>query len=188
MLFEGLDRIKRRAIMTTIILMITGNVLMILPESILPLLNQAIGFVLLVFSVVSVFHYLSSKKALIHYIRLAVGLLGGLLGIMFIVFRNAFNQILIWLVCALPILIGLYGIWHALIYARRSGRRGWWVLIVLSAVLIIFGGFIFYNPWFDSTVSRMRIVGGTLMYTAVVSVLRLIWLWPVRKAEGENRS
>ncbi len=184
MLFEGLDRIKRSAIMTTIILMITGNILLILPESILPLFNHVVGFALTVFSVVSVFHFLSSKKALIHYIYLALGLLGGLLGLIFLVFQDVFNQILVWLVCVLPIIMGLYGIYHALVFARRSGRKGWWILIVLSVILIVFGGFIFYNPWFDSTDGRMRVIGGTLMYTAVVSALRLIWLWPVQKEKG----
>ena len=31
MLFEGLDRLKRSAILSTIILMITGNILLVLP-------------------------------------------------------------------------------------------------------------------------------------------------------------
>ncbi len=188
MLFEGLDRIKRSAVMTTIILMVTGNTLLILPENILPLFNHAIGFMLLVYSVVSVFNFLSSRKALIHYIYLTIGLLGGLLGIIFLVFQDAFNRILIWLVCLLPVFVGIYGIYHALMFARRSGRKGWWILIILSLVLIVFGGFIYYNPWFDSDIGRMRIVGGTLMYSAIVSALRLIWLWPVRKAEGGENS
>ncbi len=187
MLFEGLDRIKRSAVMTTIILIITGNILLILPEDLLPGFNYVIGFVLLVFSVVSVFHFLSGRKALIHYINLTIGLLCGLLGMVFLVFQDVFNQILVWLVCLLPVAVGLYGIYHAFLFARRSGRKGWWILIVLSFLLIAFGGFIFYNPWFDTTVARMRIVGGTLMYTAVVSALCLIWLWPVRNTgEGEK--
>ncbi len=185
MLFEGLDRIKRSAIMTTITLMIAGNVLLVLPESILPFFGEIMGFALLVVAVVSIFHYLASKKALIHYIYLTLGLLFGLLGICLLVFEGLLTRILVWLVCVFPILGGLYGIFHAFVFARRSGRKGWWILIVLSLALIVFGGFVFYNPWMESTVGTMRIIGGTLMYTAIVSGLRLIWIWPVQKKEGE---
>ena len=181
MLFEGLDRLKRSAILSTIILMITGNILLVLPDSVLPFINELLGFALLVVSVVSIFNYLASKKALIHYIYLSIGLFCGMIGICFLVFEGLLTQLLIWMVCVFPVISGLYGIYHALMFARRSGRKGWWILIALSLALIVFGGFVFYNPWMDSTTGTMRIIGGTMMYTAIVSGLRLIWLWPVQK-------
>lgn len=184
MLFEGLDRIKRSAIMTTIVLMIAGNILLMLPSDILPFFNEIMGFALLVGAVVSIFHFLASKKALIHYIYLTIGLLVGVLGFGFLIFDGLLTIILLWMVCVFPILSGVYGIYHALVFARRSGRRGWWILIVLSAALIVFGGFVFYNPWTSSTEGTMRVIGGTLMYTAIISGLRLVWLWPIKKKEG----
>lgn len=188
MLFEGLDRFKRSAVMTTIILMIAGNILLVLPDSILPYFNELAGFALLVAALVSIFQFLSSRKALIHYISLTVGLICGMLGLFFLVFEDLLTRILIWLVCVFPIVGGLYGIYHALMFARRSGRRGWWILIVMSLALVAFGGFVFYNPWFDSTLARMRVIGATLMYTSVVSGLRLIWLWPIKKSKGEEHA
>lgn len=188
MLFEGLDRIKRSAIQTSIILMIAGNILQVLPADILPLFNQVIGFALMVYSVLSVFHFLSSKRALIHYIHLTLGLFAGLLGIIFLTFQDLFISTLIGLVCVFPIFSGIYGIYHAMMFARRSGRKGWWILIVLSLALIVFGGFIFYNPWTDTTVGTLRIIGGTMMYTSIVSGLRLIWLWPIKRTEGGQKA
>ncbi len=184
MLFEGLDRIKRSAIMTTIILMLSGNILLLLPESIIPFFNELIGFTLMVAAVVSIFNFLSSKRALIHYINLTLGLLSGMLGLCFLVFEGLLTQILIWLVFGFPLISGLYGIYHALVFARRSGRRGWWILIILSAALLVFAGFVFLNPWMGTTTGTMRVIGGTLMYTALVSGLRLVWLWPIQKPEG----
>ena len=32
-----------------------------------------------------------------------------------------------------------------------------------------------------STFIMMKIIGGALMFSAIISALRLIWLWPVRK-------
>lgn len=36
MIFEGLDRIKRNVIMSTIVLMIAGNLLLVIPDDLLP--------------------------------------------------------------------------------------------------------------------------------------------------------
>lgn len=184
MIFESLDRMKRTAVMTTIILMIAGNMLLVLPDNILPRCNEIAGFALLVYAVLSVFNFLSSKKALIHYIHLTLGLICGMLGVFFFVFEGLLTVLLIWMVGLIPIIFGLYGIYHALVFARRSGRKGWSILIVMSLALIIFGGFAFIHPWVTSTAGHLRIVGGTLMYSAVISALRLIWLWPIQNPEG----
>ena len=66
MLFHGLDKLKRSAIMTTIILMFIGNILLVLPEGALTFLGGAVGFVLLVVSVVMILNFIGSPKALIH--------------------------------------------------------------------------------------------------------------------------
>ena len=179
MLFKGLDRLKRSAIMTTIVLMFIGNILLIIPEAYFPFLGAALGFSLLVVLVVEIFNFISSPRALIHYIYLALGLLAGLFGIMLFIFDDLLLQLLTWLVSVIPILLGAYGIYHAFAFARRSGRKGWWLLIVLSALLMVFGGFIFYNPWMESTQAVIQVIGGTLMYSAFLSALRLIWIWPI---------
>ena len=184
MLFRSLDKLKRTAIMTTIVLMFIGNILLVLPEAFIPFLSDALAFVLLVTCVVGIFDFISSKKALIHYIYLFVSLFAGLLGVMFFTFDTLLTDVLYWVVGVLPILAGIYGVYHALAFARRSGRKGWWILIVLSLFLMVFGGFIFYNPWMDSPQAVMQVIGGTLMYSAFLSALRLVWLWPIHNNQG----
>ena len=185
MLFQSLDKIKRNAVMTTIVLMFIGNSLMFVPEEIyFTFLNSALGFVLLVVAATGIFHFISSPKALIHFIYLALSMFAFLMGIMFFVMDDLLLRILTWLVGVFPILFGAYGIYHAIAFARRSGRKGWWILIILSAALMSFGGMIFWNPWMDSTRATIQVIGGTMMFSAIVSALRLIWLWPIRT--GEN--
>lgn len=188
MLFKELDKLKRNAIMSAIILAFIGNVLLILPEEYIPFLGQAFGFVLLVVFADAVLNFLGSQKALIHYIHLAFGLFSGVCGIALFAFENTLISSLPWLVGVLPILGGIYGVYHALAFARHSGRKGWWVLIILSGILVIFGVFIFFNPWKESPIVLIRVIGGTLMFSAIVSALRLIWLWPVRNGkEGDKQ-
>ena len=181
MLFKGLDRLKRSVIMTTIILMFVGNILLILPEEYIPMLGSALGFALLVWFVLAIFNFLGSSRALIHYIYLAVGLFIGICGVMLLVFDNLLVMVLSWLVGTLPIVAGFYGVYHAFAFARRSGRRGWWILVLLSSCLIVFGGVVFWNPWMENTHAVMQVTGGAMMYSAFVSALSLIWIWPIRK-------
>lgn len=181
MLFQSLDKLKRNAIMTTIVLMFIGNVLMFVPETHFAFLDSALGFTLLVIAVTGVFHFISSRKSLIDYIYLAMSLFSCHMGIVFFVFDDFLLQMLTWLVGVIPILLGAYGIWHAIAFARRSGRKGWWILILLSAALMVFGGVIFWNPWMDSTQATIQVIGGTLMFSSIVSALRLIWIWPIHK-------
>ena len=180
MLFKELDKLKRTAIMTTIVLIFIGLILMLIPEGYISFLSSALAFGLLVAFGVAVLDFIGSSKALINYIMLSLGLLAGLLGFVLLVFEELLIQLMSLLVGALPIISGLYGIGHALVFARRSGKKGWWVLIIFSVLMIAFGAFIFMNPWMESTRAVMQVIGGTMMFSAFVSALGLIWIWPIR--------
>ena len=181
MLFKELDKLKRIAVMSTIAFVFIGSILLILPEEYIPFLGHALGFVLLVVPVTALLNFISSSKALIHYIYLSVSLLLGLGGVILFVFENMLEAALPWLAGILPALGGIYGIYHAIAFARLSGRKGWWVLIILSAVLMLFSVCAFIPACAGSTFIMMKIIGGALMFAAISSALRLIWLWPVRK-------
>ena len=186
MLFNELDKIKRSAVMSTIVLIFVGNILLVTPEGYISVIGGALGYGLLVTGCMVLFHFIGSRKSLIHYIELTLGLFAGLLGVMIFVFDNLILQMLSWFVGLIPIVLGIYGIGHALIFARKTGRKGWWILILLSAVLLVFGIFTCIHPWVNSPRAVMQVMGGILMYSAVGSVLRLIWLWPIKQEQGDN--
>ncbi|MBP0973797.1 MAG: DUF308 domain-containing protein [Oscillospiraceae bacterium] len=181
MLFEELDKIKRDAVMMTIVLMFIGLLLLLIPEVYILFLEGTLGFTLLVAAALSVLRFLSGSKVLMHYIELVFGLGAGLLGIMIMLYEGLFLWIVSWLVGILPILSGIHGIFHTLAFLRHSGKKGWWVLIVLSALLIVFGGLVIWHPWLTSTQGMLQVVGGVMLYSALVSGLKLIWLWPVQR-------
>ena len=181
MLFKQLDRLKRDAIMAGIILMLIGMMFLIIPEDYMQYIGTSIGFILLVISAESVFDFIGSGKALIHYIKLTAGLFIGLFGILLFAFDGMFIDILSWLAGTVPVVLGIIGVIHALIFARRSKRKGWWILIILSSFLLAFGTFVFINPFMENTAAAIRVIGGTLLYSAFVSLLSLIWIWPVHR-------
>ena len=186
MLFNSLDKFKRQMVMLIVILMFVGLMMFVVPVSYIPLLGKVLGFIFLVLSILRVLDFLNSNKALIHYINLFVGLLFGLAGVLLFSVDGLFLWLLNWLVGTLPILLGAYGLYHALMYARRSGRSGWWVLVILSILLLIFGTILFVNPWADNPRKLLYVIGGTLFYSAVVYAISLFWIWLFRRDNGSE--
>ena len=184
MLFNSLDKFKRKMVMLITLQMFTGLTMFAVPVSYIPLLGKILGFVFIVLSVARILEFTDSNKAMIHYIRLFIGLLFGLAGILLFSVDGLFLKLLNFLVGALPILAGGYGLYHALTYARRSGRRGWGIFVFLNCLLILFGTILFVNPWIDDPRGVLYVIGGTLFYSGLVYAISLFWIWPFRKADG----
>ena len=171
--------------MATVVLMFLGLLLLLIPEAYFSSLSSILGFCLAVLFAYTVFKFLGDDKTLMAYIKLSLGLFSGIWGVAFFIFDGLLLSILSWLVGTLPILFGAYGIYHAIAFARRSGRKGWWLLIILSLLLMVFGGFVFWNPWMDSSQAFIQIIGGTLLYSSFIGALSLIWLWPIHQEGGD---
>lgn len=186
MLFKGLDKLKRSMVMMIIVLLFTGLTMFVVPVSFIPILGKVLGFGCLVFAILKILGFVGSKKAMIHYIQLTLGLLAGFAGILLFAIDGLFLALLNWLTGTLPILLGAVGLYHALTYARRSGRKGWGVLVALSCLLLVFGTILFVNPWADDPRSVLWVIGGTLFYSALVYMISLFWIWPFQNITGSE--
>ena len=181
MLFNTLDALKRKMVMGIIFFFFTGLTMFLIPVSYIPVLGKALGFCLLCLSILKILDFLSSKKGLAHYIGLSLGLLAGFAGIALFSIDGLFLWLLNFLTGALPILLGLVSLYYALTYLRRSGRKGWWVFVILSCLLLAFGTVLFVNPWAGDQRSVLWVIGGTLFYSAVVYIICLFWIWPFQQ-------
>ena len=81
MLFQELGKMKRTWIMTSIILIAFGIVMMLCPVRYMQLMISALGYMLLVATVVMCLDFLSSKKTLMNYVLLTLALFVGILGL-----------------------------------------------------------------------------------------------------------
>ena len=45
---------------------------------------------------------------------------------------------------------------------------------------------LFINPWWDTPDKLTKVIGGTVLFSSLVSATRLIWTWPLRKTKGGN--
>ena len=188
MLFESLDKIKRNAIFSTILLIALGAIILICPESFMPTMILGFGYTLVIVALVMMLTFFSSKKSLMDYLKFVGALVLLIAGTSALVFRENTMRVLAWLSGFLMFLDGLRTLLHSLTFARRSHRKGWWVLTMLSALMMVAGVMLYFNPWFGTPGSLKRVIGAAVLFSAIVSGLRLIWTWPIRKDKGDNEN
>lgn len=186
MLFQTLDKLKRQSILASIILAVLGIVLLICPAGYIHALVVTAGYVMIIFAIVQILEFIAGKKALIHYITFTGALVIAVFGAFVLIYSENVLRGLGWLFGLVLVQDGVFSLINALIFARRSDRKGWWVLILLAALLAAFGVLIFVNPWWDTPSGLAKVIGGALLFSSLASALRLIWAWPFKDEKGED--
>jgi uncharacterized membrane protein HdeD (DUF308 family) len=184
MLFDSLDKIKRNSIFSAILLMALGAVMLLCPENYIDSFTLGAGYLLVIVALVMMLDFFSSRKALMDYIMFVVALVVLILGVCVLIFNEDIMVVLSRLFGILLVADGGRTIFHAFAYARRSERKGWWVLVILSVLLILAGIGIFVNPFFKTSNELMKGIGATVLFSALISAVRLIWTWPLRNTNG----
>ena len=119
------------------------------------------------------------------YLKFTGALILAIVGVCVLIFSSDnMIKVLAWLFGFLIILDGLRTLLHSFTFARRSHRKAWWVLTIISALMMVGGVMLFVNPWFAEIESLKRVIGGTVLFSALASGLRLIWTWPIRNKKG----
>ena len=138
MLFQELGKLKRSSIMTSIILMAVGIMMVICPPQYIDTLVSALGYGMVTLAAVMIMDFLSSRKVLMNYIYLTGALLLALLGIAVLTLEDIVR--VLGIVFGL-VLIGIGGISlvRAWMFARRAELKNWWLLALLSGIMIVFG-------------------------------------------------
>ena len=186
MLFQGLNKLKRKSIMTAVMLMALGLILVIWPREYTAALIQIVSGVLIVRALVMVFEYIDSRKTLVDYLLLGLALIIAIVGMVMMIADVDVLGAISWIFGILMIIDGLHSATHALMYARRSGRRFWWILVVLSAILMALGVLIICHPWWNTADTLLRATGWMTVGASLVGILRLIWVWPFKYSEEED--
>ncbi len=166
--------------MIAIVLIAIGVLMLICPEEYTSIMIGTLGDVMLIASVLGILEFISSNKSVIRFFYLTGWIIMGIAGTVVLLFELDIVYTVGWLFGAILILGGLSSIASALIYAKRSGRKGWWVLIIFGLMEIVGGVIIFINPWWDTATLLFKVVGGMMLFSSFVVILRLFWLWPIK--------
>ena len=179
MLFQELGKLKRSSIMTSIILMAAGIMMIICPPQYIDTLVSALGYGMVTLAAVMTMDFLSSRKTLMNYIYLTGALILALLGIAVLTLEEIVRVLGIVFGLAL-IGIGIVSFVRAWMFARRAELKNWWILAVLSLIMVVLGLLLLINPWWKEIKQLFDVIGWMLLYSAAVGIVRLIFLWPIK--------
>lgn len=170
--------------LSAVFLVALGAAILICPEKYIGSLILALGYALVITCIVKLLDFFTSKNALMEYLRFVVALLLGIAGLFVLVFRDDVMRTLAWLSSFLMLLDGLRSLFYSLTYARRARRKNWWVLTILAVFLMVLGVLLFLNPWWNTPDMLMKVIGCAILFLALVSVIRMLIVWPHKKPEG----
>ena len=58
------------------------------------------------------------------------------------------------------------------------------MLLGLAALMFLCGVILLFNHWWRDPSALFDIIGGMLLFSSLVSIVRLILVWPIRDTEG----
>lgn len=192
MIFDTIEKLKRQSALTSILLMCLGVVLLLCPEQYVSALIMISGYIMIVYALEQGLEFLVNNTTLMSYITLILAVLVGLVGLAVLVFHEDVLNVLCWIFGVLLLVEGIHSIYYGFTFAKRSGRKGWSILVILACVLILFGLFllagviIFAIIGLTSPVFLLRAIGIAILFCALVSLLRLIWIKPIAKDGGKK--
>ena len=191
MIFSALDKIKRNAIFNAVGMMGLGVLVLVFPAQYGPTLLLGLGFIVAVIAIVLMLNFLTSNKSLMEFVKFVGAIALLVAAICILIYRE--NTLLALAVSfgVLIILDGLRTMIHSLTFARRAHRRAWWVLSILSLLLVGIGIMLIANPWTSTQDTLLKAIGLALLFASLVSVFRLIWTWPIvddKKYQEENEN
>ena len=181
MLFEVLDKLKQQTVISTIILMLLGLLMLIIPVEFDGTLVNVLGYLIIILGGVMIWDFIAREKKLVDYIVFTLALLLLLLGLFILVSGGNILKVLSVLFGILLMVDGLHSGVHAWMYARRAGKKWWWILIILSILLFVSGIVILNNPWWETAHSFVKVIGGVMLFAAAAGFVRLVLVWPIRK-------
>ena len=182
MLFEVLDKLKQQTVISTVLLMVLGLLMLIIPEQYDGTLVNVLAYVVILIGSVMVWDFVAKEKKLVDCILFIAALLLILLGIYILVSGDKILKVLSVLFGILLMIDGLHSALHAWMYARKAGKKWWGLLLFLSILLFLAGILILNNPWWHTTHSFVKVIGGVILFAAATGIIRLILVWPIRKA------
>ena len=169
MLFEALGKLKHQIIISSVVMMILGLLMLIIPEQYDGILVHVLGYTAILLGAVMVWDFIGGNRKLKDFILFIAALLLMVLGIYVLVSGDN-----------LLIVDGFHSAVHAWMYARRAGKKWWWLLLLLCVLLIGAGIIILNNPWWHTTHSFVKEIGGTVLFASAVGIVRLILVWPLK--------
>lgn len=156
---------KKSFVSASLVYVALGLVLIFFPGLTAGLFCTVVGLLLLAYgaiTVISFFVHRGGSGSFSLQAELILGVVSLVIGVFFLTHSD-------FIISIIPVLLGFYILIDALVNLKRGldmralGYAGWTATLVMSAVSLVLGGLILWNP-FDTGLLLWRIIGGAFLY------------------------
>lgn len=192
MLLDAVIKIRRQSILSSILLACLGVILLMCPAQHISTLVMFSGYAMIVFTIEQGLEFLTGSRSVMSYITFVIACIVGLVGLAVLVFNQDVINTLCWAFGVLLIVDGGNSFYYAFTFAKRAQRPGWSILVIMAVLLILFGaalivGVIYFtHSVLESPLFLMKIIGSAVLFCALVSAVRLLWILPVKEGGEAN--
>lgn len=157
---------KKSLVAASLVYVVLGLVLILFPDLTTSLLCTAVGLLLLAYGLTAVISFFAQSGGSYSFqFDMIVGVFAALLGGVFLLWPH-------WILSFLPTIFGIYILIDGLTNLKRGldmrsyGYAGWTTTLVLSAISLVLGAVILWNP-FSTHLLLVRIIGASFLYEGV---------------------
>lgn len=180
---EKVKQIKFNFVVAAILYIVLGLVLLLWPDTSSSVICYAIGAVLLIYGVIGIISFLSSRnKTAVLALQLVVSVAAAALGVLSLTQPRLILSLL-------PVLMGLFIIVVSLISMKRAIDMRhylytrWWAALLLSLAAIALGALILFHPYMTAKAVIM-VTGAVFLYVGICD----LWaIWKTSKLAKEYK-
>ena len=172
---DYIKRYSKYTVLLSLVLIIMSIFLIAKPEEFLNTIMILIGILLIVSGIIQIISYFSSPKELKAFsLKLLLGFISIILGIIVIVNTSLINTILTGIIGAWIIIQSIIKLQIA-INLKEMANNNWKAVVILSILTLILGIIIIFNP-FGAIIAIGRISGITLLVSECINLFESIFM------------
>ena len=164
-----MKRTKLNAVLIGLALIVFGVILFAYPVTTIATVLRVIGIGLLLVGAIGIAAFFASKEETKSLRSLLVGIVEVVIGLVFLA-NPAFIASIYPVILGIVIVLDGLGSLIAALQMKKAGAQRWSLAAVLSAVTIIMGAIILFNP-FSTAVVLIKVTGAVLCYDGIVGVI-----------------
>lgn len=157
-------------LISSVILIVLGLILIIMPDIASTLVFVSIGVMLIIIGMINIIRYctMEQRQQVISY-ALAIGVICCAGGILVMALRPVLLSVLPFLCGGIVVIGGVLQLQKALQF-KRMGTKTWFINLIFACVLLVLGSIILFNP-FKTALVLIRLIGAALLVEGVLSII-----------------
>ncbi|MEG2250222.1 MAG: DUF308 domain-containing protein [Bacilli bacterium] len=160
---------KKTFITTSLIYIVVGLFMVISPASISNLICYLLGLIILLFATNQIITFINNRQTSLSKFNLVLGVLATIFGI-YLILNPELAASFIPLVAGVIITIDSISKLMQAFSLKKEGYSNWVYILITSIILLLFGLFLFFNP-FKAVKLVIRLIGIVLIIDGISEII-----------------